>query len=178
MCYVNSAANDSIVVLQDNNNTALAVSNPDTNIAATFTISTGSISGGQQIGNYYCSSSTNQSTYWYANYIVNNSDIVSTTTKNTFPHPNPFYTRKNAEPGTVYLPLDTDDESTEADLYIYDISMHLMQVLHKTTVLDKQFYVIWKPLTDMSKRIGSGVYIYQIKTVKKSITGKITVIND
>jgi len=178
LCYVNSSANDSIVVIENNSNTALAVSNPDTNIAGTFTISTGSISGGQKIGNYYGSFSTDQSTYWYSNYFLNNSDIVNVTTKTTFPHPNPFYTRKNAEPGTVYLPLDCDDESSEAELYIYDISMHLLRVLHKTTVLDRQLYVIWKPLADMSTRIGSGVYIYQIKTEKKSITGKITIVND
>jgi len=56
--------------------------------------------------------------------------------------------------------------------------MHLIQALHKTTVMDRQLYVIWKPLADMNTRLGTGVYIYQIKTAKKSITGKIAIIND
>lgn len=176
LCFVNSK--DTVVVLATNSNTFAANANPDSNFFATFEISTSVINGGQQIGNYYGLLSNDQSAYWNSSYFLNNSDIVIAKTRNSFPHPNPFYMNRFADLGNVYLPLDSDDDSAEADLYIYDVSMHLIQALHKSTVMDRQLYVIWKPLKDMTTRLGSGVYIYQIKTVKKSITGKITLIND
>jgi hypothetical protein len=178
LCYVYGTANDTVVVLATNSNVAAAAANPDSAISGTFQISTETISGGQQIGNYYGLLSDVQSAYWSTSYFLNNSDIVGARSRNTFPHPNPFYMNRFADLGSVFLPLDSDDESAEADLYIYDVSMHLLQALHKPTIMDRQLYVVWKPLKDMSTRLGSGVYIYQIKTAKKSITGKITIIND
>ncbi len=178
LCYVFEPTNDTVVVLATNGNIAAAVVNPDSSFSGTFEISTGTINGGQQIGNYYGLLSNLQAAYWGSSYFLNNSDIILARSRNTFPHPNPFYTSKHGYLGYVYLPLDSDDESTEADLYIYDVSMHLIQVLHKTTIMDRQPYVMWKPLVDMNSRLGSGVYIYQIKTAKKSITGKIAIIND
>ncbi len=178
LSYVYTPKNDTVVVLPTNGNTTAAMANPDSSFSGTFEIATEAISGGQQIGYYYGALSNMDSGVWGSSIFLNNSDILTARSKNSFPHPNPFYKSKYGDLGLIFLPLDAGDESNEADLYIYDVSMHLIQTLHKNTVMDRQLYVIWKPFADMKTRLGSGVYIYQLKTANKSITGKIAIIND
>jgi hypothetical protein len=93
-----------------------------------------------------------------------------------FNYPNPF----NPRGGEVTTFECTSDVSTEAALYLYDLSARLLWKKDLTLPAGKAVQTGWNGYSNFNERAGTGIYLYHLidRTSNKVMSkGKVWIIN-
>ncbi len=92
-----------------------------------------------------------------------------------FNYPNPF----NPKGGQTTSIECTTDTTTEAFIYIYDMSARFIAIKPFNLLGGVKNQISWDGYSDYNQLVGNGIYFYQIidKTRKRVGRGKIWVIN-
>jgi hypothetical protein len=90
-------------------------------------------------------------------------------------YPNPF----NPKGGQITTVECTTDTTTEAFLYIYDMSARLLLRKDFNLTGGLANHIAWDGYSDFNELVGNGIYFYQIidKAKTRIAKGKIWVIN-
>jgi hypothetical protein len=92
-----------------------------------------------------------------------------------YPFPSPFSYKKNVN---IIFPINNMDIGV-VDIYIYNAAM--LQVYSSSQIMSKfidKKVVKWNARDDSGKKLGTGVYVYVLKTAKNTIKGKLVIVNE
>ncbi len=180
-------SNNFIFFTDGANNLISIVSNADLNGAVAspvgvlpfaYTLSSDQITGSRKIldGYYSKIESANSLLLGESNIFndipIDNGQLASVELDYVFPQP--FRYSVNDQ---IYIPV-AKSSNRLVDLYIYSADMNLVYSSQKPIVAADQIFIIWNGRDNNNNKLGTGVYIYVIKsgdTVKK---GKLVIQND
>jgi len=143
-----------------------------------YTLSSQSSSGFTEIlDGYYSKIESDDISRFTESNIFNNNSVDSGTVHTeeiTYAFPQPF---KYSQSNFIYFPIAVG-QTGNADLYIYSVDMDLIYSgMHRILAFNKTV-VQWKCADNYGNKLGSGVYLYIVKSGDKIKKGKFVIIND
>jgi len=190
--FINSANNDTLVVLITNGDYVNGINNPNGNFSLQYILFNDSSSGSRNLTeNYSADFIITNEAVWSAAEILNNQiigvDSISPNGNNLeYAFPNPF--KYGANSTQVYFPVPSGT-LLEVELNVYSVSMNLLYNSTGLRIINKDIVdeagnkvykrvVQWNGLDDNGDRLPSGVYIYVTKMNDEIVKGKLVIFNE
>jgi hypothetical protein len=170
---------DSLIVLISNSDYKSSIVDPYSTFSARYELYSDSAEGLNKLTEGYFSRFTpsGSSAFWVTSEFLNNQllkeGFVRIETQAAFPSPFRYSQHSN-----IYIPVKQNFEE-DVELYIYSASMDL--VYNRRIPYFRMFgkdIVSWNGLTYGNQKLGSGIYVYVVKSGDDISKGKIVIFND
>jgi len=176
----NSGRNDTLAILITNSDIDKGTISPNLSLPFEYELSAKTGDGFYTImdGFYYGKLSAQQLLYFSNREVVNDVliDSINIIKKELdYVYPSPF---KYSLHNSINISLK-GNESGIADVFIYDVGMNC--VFNQRTTIKNKFglkTIEWNGFSNKNEKLGSGVYIYVVKTSLETIKGKLVIVND
>lgn len=176
---------DTITVLISNSNLVSGINAPATQTPFSYVLRVDSVPGSVNLApGYFAVFSPNDPQNWAVSEFINRQLVREDTARIAIPKkvedfvfPNPFVFGKS---GNTNINFSVAEElGTELMLNIYTSAMELVYESKKSVVSSYNQKVLqWNGRTIKGERVGSGVYIYVIKSGDDIYKGKVVIFND
>jgi hypothetical protein len=170
--------NDTVTVLISNSDYKKSISSPTSTEEAVYEFSIDSTAGLTKLTEgYFQRFTAPNNVFWSTSEFINNQLVREgfIRIESEAPYPNPFrYSAHNS----ISIPLSSANGS-EVELSIFSASMDLVYNSAKTIELKfGKELISWNGKSSDNQKLGSGIYIYVIKSGDDILKGKIVIFND
>lgn len=174
-----TANSDTLTIIISNSDFKNAIINPSGLHSAFYELFSDSLSGGERLTDdyYYRFTPGANPAVWATSEFLNNQLIKGGLVKFDIekPFPSPF---RYSEHNSIYIPVKINNEG-RVDFSIFSSSMNLVYDGSKEIFyMFGKNIVMWDGRTTEHQKLGTGVYIYVIKSGEELSTGKIVLFNE
>lgn len=167
---------DTFVAIVGNSDLNSGVNDPTKTIQITYTLSNQGGNGFRNvIPGYFAKLESNNDMMISEMNIFNNSPIGNVISSEVdYAFPQPFRYSKHS-----YINIPTGNTfASFADLYVYSVDMDLVYNGQLKVYTSDKKVIIWNLIGNNNKKLGTGVYLYIVKTDDATHKGKFVVYND
>lgn len=167
---------DTFVAIVGNSDLSSGVNDPTKTIQITYTLSNQGGNGFRNvIPGYFVKLESNNDMMISEMNIFNNSPIGNVISSEVdYAFPQPFRYSKHS-----YINIPTGNTfASFADLYVYSVDMDLVYNGQLKVYTSDKKVIIWNLIGNNNKKLGTGVYLYIVKTDDATQKGKFVVYND